>query len=248
MKILVLNCGSSSLKYQLINMETEKVLASGKYERIGEKEAFITNKVNGPVSYTHLDVYKRQVYNFPFLIGQGNWIDSEKLKPTDRLRRINKHGTLAIGFVGLAECLKALTGTHHGENQETQKLGIEIVQFMRKTVDEFTERNNLNFVLYATKEKEVLEYLTSIDKSIYGKFKGITDQKNYTPGFELPEDYNSGIKEKIETEAPYHKLTNGGHITKINLGIKAQGKPELFEKTVRMMKEAHIGYGKLIIN
>ena len=190
----------------------------------------------------------KRVYNFPFLIGQGNWIDSEKLKPTDRLRRINKHGTLAIGFVGLAECLKALTGTHHGENQETQKLGIEIVQFMRKTVDEFTERNNLNFVLYATKEKEVLEYLTSIDKSIYGKFKGITDQKNYTPGFELPEDYNSGIKEKIETEAPYHKLTNGGHITKINLGIKAQGKPELFEKTVRMMKEAHIGYGKLIIN
>lgn len=190
----------------------------------------------------------KRVYNYPFLIGQGNWMDSEKLKPTDRLRRVNKHGTMAIGFIGLAECLKALTGKHHGESIDSQKLGLEIVEFMRKKVDEYTEKNNLNFVLYETREDDVREVLMSIDKSIYGKFKGVTDNIKYSAGFEIPDNYNISIKDQIEIESKYHKLTNGGHMTVIDLGIKSQGKPEAFEKTVRMLKEANIGYGKIIIN
>ena len=189
----------------------------------------------------------KRVYNFPFLVGQANWIDGEKLKPSDRLRRINKHGTLAIGFVGLAECLKALTGSHHGEDKESQKLGLEIIKHMRKKTDEFSEANGLNFVLYETHEKAAIEYLTSVDKSIFGKIKGVTDKENYTIGFALPENYNSSIKEQIEIEAPYHVLTNGGHITKIDLGSKAQGDEEIFEKHVRLMREANIGLGKLEI-
>ncbi len=189
----------------------------------------------------------KRVYNFPFLVGQGNWIDAEKLKPADRLRRINKHGTLAIGFIGLAECLKALTGSHHGEDKESQKLGLEIIKHMRKKTDELTEINGLNFVLYETHEKAAIEYLTSIDKSIFGKIKGVTDKEKYTFGFALPDDYNISIKDQIEIEAPYHSLTNGGHITKIDLGSKAQGNEEAFEKHVRMMKEANIGLGKLEI-
>ena len=190
----------------------------------------------------------KRVYNYPFLIGQGNWMDSEKLKPTDRLRRVNKHGTMAIGFIGLAECLKALTGKHHGESIDSQKLGLEIVEFMRKKVDEYTEKNNLNFVLYETREDDVREVLMSIDKSIYGKFKGVTDNIKYSAGFEIPDNYNISIKDQIEIESKYHKLTNGGHMTVIDLEIKSQGKPEAFEKTVRMLKEANIGYGKIIIN
>ena len=190
----------------------------------------------------------KRVYNFPFLIGQGIWIDSEKLKKTDRLRRVNKYGTLAIGFMGLAECLKALIGKHHGESKDAQKLGLEIINHMRKKVDEFSEKNNLQFVLYATHEREVIEYLSSIDKSIYGKLPGVTDKENYTVGFSLPEDYNSSTKEQIEIEVPYHKLTNGGHLMKINIGAKAQGKEELFEKYVKMMKDADVGLGKLVIN
>ncbi len=190
----------------------------------------------------------KRVYNFPFLIGQGNWLDSEKLKPADRLRRVNKHGTLAIGFTGLAECLKALTGKHHGESQESQKLGLEIIQFMRQKVDKLAEKNNLNFVLYETHEKDAREYFMSIDKSIYGKYKGVTDKEIYTEGFSLPEEYNISVKDQLEVEAKYHKLTNGGHITIIELGSKAQGNEEIFEKTVRQMKEAGLGFGKLVIN
>lgn len=189
----------------------------------------------------------KRVYNFPFLIGQGNWIDSEKLKPADRLRRVNKHGTLAIGFLGLAECLTALTGKHHGESQEVQELGIKIIKHMREKIDEFTEKNNLNFVLYETHEEQAIEYFTSIDKSIYGKFKGITDKERYTKGFALPEDYNIDIDDQLEIEAVYHELTNGGHLTTIELSSKSQGNEESFEKAVRQMKEAGIGFGKIII-
>lgn len=189
----------------------------------------------------------KRVYNFPFLIGQGNWLDSEKLKPTDRLRRITKHGTLAIGFIGLAECLTALTGKHHGESKESQKLGLEIIGFMRKKIDKFADENNLNFVLYETHENDAIEHLTSLDKSIYGKLDGVTDKEKYSIGFSLPEDYNSSIKEQIEIEAPYHSLTNGGHIMELDLGSKAQGREDVFEKHVKMMKEADVGLGRLVI-
>lgn len=189
----------------------------------------------------------KRVYNFPFLVGQGNWLDSEKLKPADRLRRINKHGTLSIGFVGLAECLTALEGKHHGESQGSQEIGLEIVRHMREKVDEFTEKNNLNFVLYETHEKQVIEYFTSIDKSIYGKYKGITDKEEYTVGFALPEDYNIGTEDQIALESEYHKLTNGGHMTTVELSSKNQGKPESFEKVVKQMKDMGIGLGKIII-
>lgn len=189
----------------------------------------------------------KRVYNFPFLVGQGNWLDSEKLKPADRLRRINKHGTLSIGFVGLAECLTALEGKHHGESQGSQEIGLEIVGHMREKVDEFTEKNNLNFVLYETHEKQVIEYFTSIDKSIYGKYKGITDKEEYTIGFALPEDYNIGTEDQIALESEYHKLTNGGHMTTVELSSKNQGKFESFEKVVKQMKDMGIGLGKIII-
>ena len=189
----------------------------------------------------------KRVYNFPFLVGQGNWLDSEKLKSADRLRRINKHGTLSIGFVGLAECLTALEGKHHGESQGSQEIGLEIVGHMREKVDEFTEKNNLNFVLYETHEKQVIEYFTSIDKSIYGKYKGITDKEEYTIGFALPEDYNIGTEDQIALESEYHKLTNGGHMTTVELSSKNQGKFESFEKVVKQMKDMGIGLGKIII-
>ncbi|MDR0978334.1 MAG: anaerobic ribonucleoside triphosphate reductase, partial [Lachnospiraceae bacterium] len=122
----------------------------------------------------------KKVYNFPFLLGQGIWIDSEKLKPTDKLRKVYKHGTLTIGFIGLAECLKALIGKHHGESEEAQKLGLEIIGFMRKKVDEYSERYKLNISLIATPAEGLSGRFTAIDKSIYGKIEGITDREYYT--------------------------------------------------------------------
>lgn len=190
----------------------------------------------------------KRVYNFPFLIGQGNWMDSEKLKPGDRLRRVNKHGTLAIGFAGLAECLIVLTGKHHGESSESQKIGLKIIKHMREKTDEFTENNNLNFTLYATREEKSLEYFTSLDKSIYGsKIKGVTNKNCYSTGFEIPEDYNISLEDKLEIESKYHELTNGGHLSIVELSNKAQNDSDKFEETVRKMEKVGIGLGKIVI-
>ena len=187
----------------------------------------------------------KHVYNFPFLLGQGVWMDSEKLKPEDRLRKILKHGTLSIGFIGLAECLKALIGEHHGESKEAQKLGLKIIGHMREKCDEFAEQYKLNFTCLATPAEGLSGRFVNIDKAIYGKIKGVTDRSYYTNSFHIPVYYNITIKNKIELEAPYHALTNAGHISYIELDGDTSENVEAFEKVVRIMKEAGIGYGAI---
>lgn len=183
--------------------------------------------------------------NFKFLLGQGIWLDSEKLKPGDRLRKVLKHGTLSIGFIGLAECLKALTGNHHGESEESQKLGLEIIKFMRKKCDEYTKEYNLNFTLLATPAEGLSGRFTAIDASIYGKIKGITDREYYTNSFHVPVYYKTSIEHKIKTEAPYHEFTNAGHISYIELDGDTTKNVDAFEKVIRIMKESGIGYGAI---
>lgn len=183
----------------------------------------------------------KRVENFPFLIGQEVWMDSEKAKLAGKLRRAYKHGTLEIGFIGLAECLKALVGNHQGETEDAEKLGLRIIKFMKNKVDEYSQKYNLNFVLLATPKEKLKDRFTAMDKSIYGKIKGVTDLENYTDSFHVPEYYKISLEQKIKIEAPYHKLTNGGHILKINLPEQKLQNEELFEKTIKMIKEADIG-------
>ena len=187
----------------------------------------------------------KHVYNFPFLLGQGNWIDSEKLKPTDKLKKILKHGTLSIGFIGLAECLKALIGEHHGESERAQKLGLEIIGHMRKKCDEYSENYKLNFTCLATPAEGLSGRFIRIDQAIYGKIKGVTDREYYTNSFHVPVYYNISISKKIKTEAPYHALTNAGHISYIELDGDPGENLDAFESIVRLMKEAGIGYGAI---
>ena len=187
----------------------------------------------------------KHVYNFPFVYGQGVWINSENLKPHDRLRKILKHGTLSIGFIGLAECLKALINEHHGESKKAQKLGLEIITFMRNKCDEYSKKYNLNFTLLATPAEGLSGRFVNIDKAIYGKLKGITDRNYYTNSFHIPVYYNISIANKINLEAPYHNLTNAGHISYIELDGDPSENLEAFEKIVRIMKEAGIGYGAI---
>lgn len=187
----------------------------------------------------------KRPYNFPFLLGAGVWIDSEKLKPNDKLKKILKHGTLSIGFIGLAECLKALIGEHHGESEEARKLGYEIITFMRKKCDEYAEKYNLNFTLLATPAEGLSGRFTNIDKAIYGKIKGVTDRDYYTNSFHVPVYYKTSVAEKIHIEAPYHALTNAGHISYIELDGDTVNNVEAFEKVVRLMKEEGIGYGAI---
>ena len=187
----------------------------------------------------------KRVYNFPFLLGQGVWIDSEKLKPTDRLRKILKHGTLSIGFIGLAECLKALTGKHHGEDEKSAKLGLEIIKHMRQRCDEYAEKYNLNFTLLATPAEGLSGRFVNIDKAVYGKIKGVTDRPYYTNSFHIPVYFHISIANKIKLEAPYHALTNAGHISYIELDGDPSKNVEAFEKIVRMMKENNMGYAAI---
>ena len=187
----------------------------------------------------------KRLYNFPFLLGQGIWIDSEKLKPNDRLRKVLKHGTLSIGFIGLAECLKALTGKHHGESEESQKLGLKIIKFMRNKCDEYAKNYNLNFTCLATPAEGLSGRFVNIDRAIYGKIKGVTDREYYTNSFHVPVYYNISIVKKIKKEAPYHALTNAGHISYIELDGDTTKNLEAFEKIVRLMKENEMGYAAI---
>ena len=187
----------------------------------------------------------RHIYNFPFLLGQGIWIDSEKLKSSDRLRKVLKHGTLSIGFIGLAECLKALIGEHQGESEKAQKLGLKIIKFMRDKCDEYSEKYNLNFTCLATPAEGLSGRFVRIDRAIYGKIKGVTDRDYYTNSFHVPVYFNISIEKKIKLEAPYHNLTNAGHISYIELDGDPSDNLDAFERVVRIMKESGIGYGAI---
>lgn len=188
---------------------------------------------------------KKKVYNAPFLLGQGIWIDSKNLKNKDNIKKVLKHGTLTEGFIGLAECLKALTGKHHGESKASQELGLKIIKFMRDRTDEYAKEYKLNFSLIATPAEGLSGRFTNIDKAIYGIIPGVTDRAYYTNSFHVPVYYNTSIANKIKLEAPYHELTNGGHISYIELDGDLTENTDAFIKVVRIMKEAGIGYGAI---
>ncbi len=187
----------------------------------------------------------KKVKNFPFLMGQGIWRGADELSPEDTLQDVIKQGTLTVGFIGLAECLIALTGKHHGESKDSQELGLKIVSHMRKRMDEATEKYNLNFSLIATPAEGLSGRFTEIDKKIYGEITDITDKEYYTNSFHVPVYYNISAFNKIKIEAPYHELTNGGHITYVELDGDTSNNLEAFETIIRSMKEMGIGYGSV---
>lgn len=187
----------------------------------------------------------QHVRNYPFLMGQGNWIGSEKLSPNDKLRDVIKHGTLSIGFIGLAETLVAMTGKHHGESEESRELGLDIVTYMREKCDEFAKKDHMNFSLLATPAEGIAGRFTKIDRKEYGKIKGVTDREFYTNSFHVPVYYNISAFDKIDIEAPYHALCNAGHITYIELDGDPSDNIEAFEAVIRHMKESGIGYGSV---
>lgn len=188
---------------------------------------------------------RKKVKNYPFLMGQGVWIDSDKLDKEDEVRDVLKHGTLTAGFIGLAECLKALTGKHHGESEESQKLGIKIIGFMREKMDKASKKYNMNFSLIATPAEGTAGRFVGMDREIFGEIEGVTDREYYTNSFHVPVYYETNAFHKIKTEAPYHELTNGGHITYIELDGDPTQNLEAFEKIVRAMKESGVGYGSI---
>lgn len=187
----------------------------------------------------------RVARNFPFLMGEGVWLDSDKMGPDDPCFAVLQHGTLSIGFIGLAETLKALTGYHHGESAESQKLGLEIIQYIRDFCDQTSEELGLNFTCLATPAESLSGRFVRIDKKLYGEIEGVTDRDYYTNSFHIPVYYPISAARKIELEAPYHALTNAGHISYVEMDGDATKQLEAFEKIIRHMKECGIGYGSI---
>ena len=188
---------------------------------------------------------QKKVRNYPFLMGQGIWMDSDNLDPDDSVAEVLRHGTLTCGFIGLAECLKALTGKHHGECEEAQNLGLDIVRHMRERMDEAAQKYGLNFSLIATPAEGLSGRFVRIDKQKFGVIEGVTDREYYTNSFHVPVYYPISAFEKLRREAPYHALTNGGHISYIELDGDPTQNLEAFEQVVRFMKECGIGYGSI---
>jgi len=191
---------------------------------------------------------KQKVKNFKFLMGQHVWLGSENLKPNDTLESVLKHGSLSIGFIGLAEALILMTGHHHGESEESQKEGLAIVKHMRDYCDRMTEKYNLNFTLLATPAEGLSGRFTKIDRAKFGDIPGITDKGFYTNSCHIPVDYKCSAFHKIKVEAPYHALCNAGHILYVKMDGDATQNLEAYEKIVRCMHDNNVGYGAINID
>ncbi len=236
-----LNLPRLGIKHGIVTEERKKADMDAFYAEIDEKMDMIKDQL-----LERLDIQSnKRVYNFPFLMGQGIWLDSEKLKPGDKVKKVLKHGSLSIGFIGLAECLKALVGEHHGESTKTEKLGYEIISYIRKRCDEYAEKYSLNFTCLATPAEGLSGRFVNIDRAVYGKIKGVTDKAYYTNSFHIPVGYKISYANKLKKEGPYHELTNAGHISYIELDGDPMDNLEAFESVVRLMRKYNIGYGAI---
>ena len=237
--------GRGNLSFTSVNLPRLGIKAGGDIVKFFEMLEDTMNLVIDQLMYRYKIQAQKKVKNYPFLMGQGIWIDSDKLGPDDCVGEILKHGTLSMGFIGLAECLKALIGVHHGESEQAQELGLKIIGRMRARLDEETEKTGLNFSLLATPAEGLSGRFVRLDKKLFGEIKGVTDRDYYTNSFHIPVYYHISAYQKIHLEAPYHALTNAGHISYVELDGDPVNNLDAFEQVIRCMKEEGIGYGSI---
>ena len=236
-----LNLPRLGIKYGIKTSDRNIVDLDGFFEELDEKINLIGEQL---LERFEIQASKK-VKNFPFLMGQGIWKGSENLGWDDELRDIIKEGTLTMGFIGLAECLIALTGKHHGEDESSRALGEKIIRHIRNKMDEMSEAHKLNYSLIATPAEGLSGRFTRIDRKLFGEIEGVTDKDYYTNSFHVPVYYKLSAYEKIQIEAPYHELTNAGHISYIELDGNPSSNLDAFETIIRAMKDAGIGYGSI---
>jgi ribonucleoside-triphosphate reductase len=237
--------GRGNLSFTSINLPRIAIKSHGNIEWFFEELERKLDLVAGQLLDRYAIQAKKKVRNFPFLMGQGIWIGSDKLGIDDEVGEILKHGTLSIGFIGLAESLIALTGNHHGETEEARNLGLDIVGFMRDYLDKKSAQTHMNFTLLATPAEGLAGRFVRMDAKKFGHIEGVTDREYYTNGFHIPVYFKISAYDKIKIEAPYHALTNAGHITYVELDGDTSNNTAAFESIVRAMKEAGVGYGSV---
>ena len=237
--------GRGNLSFTSINLPRLAIRAKGDldlfFDLLDAKLALVVGQLDERFEIQA----RKRVYNAPFLMGQGVWIDSEKLSPDDEQREVLKHGTLSLGFIGLAEALVALTGQHHGQSKSSQNLGLEIIGHMRGYLDKLSQERGMNYGLIATPAEGLSGRFVRMDRARYGSIEGVTDRDYYTNGFHVPVYYPISAFDKIEIEAPYHALTNAGHISYVELDGDPSDNLEAFEAVIRHMKDSGIGYGSV---
>lgn len=237
--------GRGNLSFTSINLPRLGIEARGSidrfYQLLDKKMDLVFRQLRH-----RFEIQKRKlVLNYPFLMGQGIWIDSEKLKRDEEIESVLRHGTLSIGFIGLAETLVALTGKHHGESSQSQELGLQIVKHMRELCDKRAEKEQLNYTLLATPAEGLSGRFVAMDRERYGAMENITNHEFYTNSFHVPVYHQITARDKIDIEAPYHALTNAGHITYIELDGDPSLNLSVFEDIILYMKDAGIGYGSI---
>lgn len=238
-------CGRGNLSFTSINLTRLGLLAEGDIERFFTLLDSRMDLVFRQLLHRFAIQRKKKCYNYPFLMGQGVWLDADKLGYDEPVGEVLKHGTLSVGFIGLAECLVALTGKHHGEDPESQELGLRIISHMRKRCDEKSAEMALNFTLLATPAEGLSGRFLRLDRKIYGEVPGVTDREYYTNSFHVPVHYDITAFKKIALEAPYHAHTNAGHISYVEMDGDVSRNLEAFETIIRYMKEMGIGYGSV---
>lgn len=237
--------GRGNLSFSSINLPRLGIEARGSlvkfYELLDKTMDLVFRQLRH-----RFEIQKRKnVQNYPFLMGQGIWLDSDTLQKGEDLERVLRHGTLSVGFIGLAEALVALTGKHHGESAASQELGLQIIKRMRELCDERAKLEQLNYTLLATPAEGLSGRFVKMDRERYGKMPGITDRDYYTNSFHVPVYFSINAKRKIDLEAPYHEFANAGHITYIELDGDPSMNLSVFEDLILYMKEAGIGYGSI---
>lgn len=242
--------GRGNLSFSTINivrLAIECMQIEDKEQRIARFFA----KLDAMLEVTARQLHERMEFQktafakqFPLLMS-ALWIGCEKLKPNDTIALVINQGTLGIGFIGLAECLVALVGKHHGESEEAQELGLKIVTYMRDRVNQFSEQYQHNYSVLATPAEGLSGKFTRVDRKDFGILPGITDRDYYTNSNHVPVYYKCSARHKAEIEAPYHDLTRGGHIFYVEIDGDATHNPEAIMRVVDMIDRYNIGYGSV---
>ena len=237
--------GRGNLSFTTINLPRLAIDAHGSISKFYESLDKMVYMVFDQLMERFNLIAKKQVLNYPFLMGQGVWLDSDKLNPEDKIEDVIKHGSMSVGFIGLAECLVALIGKHHGESKEAYELGYNIIKHMRELTDKKTVESGLNFTLFSTPAEGLSGRFVKIDKKLYGEIKGVTDRDYYTNSFHVPVYYDISAAEKIKIEGPFHALCNAGAISYVEMDGDLTKNIKAFRDVILYMKDCGVGYGSI---
>ena len=232
-----------NLAFATVNLPRFALKSKGSSKVFWDELNKITELAIDQLKHRYDLITKLKVKDIPFVMGERLYLGSDNLQSCDSIENAVQHGTLSVGFIGLAECLYALGEKHHGQYSGMLAFAEEIVSFMRKKVDEACEKYNLNYALLATPAEGLCGRFVKLDREEFGVIPGVTDKDFYTNSFHVPVDYKTTISDKIETEGRFHKYCNGGHITYVELASPPAHNSEAVEAIVRYMADNNVGYG-----